>query len=89
MAVMGKLRMFVVQEPVVAASCLIAGFEFLNCIWVGIGVDGPIVVESMKSDVFKVHIFLTKPCKSAARTNIFLVHIMIISIPASLNVLDC
>lgn len=26
MAVMGKLRMFVVQEPVVAASCLIAGF---------------------------------------------------------------
>nr|GLL40533.1 uncharacterized protein LOC104087699 [Ipomoea trifida]GMD61873.1 fiber protein Fb11 [Ipomoea batatas]GMD64880.1 fiber protein Fb11 [Ipomoea batatas]GME02938.1 fiber protein Fb11 [Ipomoea batatas]GME17246.1 fiber protein Fb11 [Ipomoea batatas] len=25
MAVMGKLRMFVVQEPVVAASCLIAG----------------------------------------------------------------
>ncbi|CAN4108445.1 unnamed protein product [Withania somnifera] len=26
MAVMVKLRMFVVQEPVVAASCLIAGF---------------------------------------------------------------
>ncbi|KAK4379178.1 hypothetical protein RND71_001040 [Anisodus tanguticus] len=26
MAVMAKLRMFVVQEPVVAASCLIAGF---------------------------------------------------------------
>ncbi|CAN4111430.1 unnamed protein product [Withania somnifera] len=26
MGVMGKLRMFVVQEPVVAASCLIAGF---------------------------------------------------------------
>lgn len=31
----------------------------------------PIVVESMKSDVFKVHIFLTKPCKSAAKTCIF------------------
>ncbi|XP_014491490.1 uncharacterized protein LOC106754061 [Vigna radiata var. radiata] len=26
MAVMEKLKMFVVQEPVVAASCLIAGF---------------------------------------------------------------
>ncbi|CAA6661100.1 unnamed protein product [Spirodela intermedia] len=26
MGMMGKLRMFVVQEPVVAASCLIAGF---------------------------------------------------------------
>ncbi|XP_016538205.1 uncharacterized protein LOC107839298 [Capsicum annuum] len=26
MGVMGKLRMFVVQEPVVAASCLIGGF---------------------------------------------------------------
>ncbi|GAB2291129.1 hypothetical protein Dimus_025387 [Dionaea muscipula] len=26
MAVMEKLRMFVAQEPVVAASCLIAGF---------------------------------------------------------------
>ncbi|KAF8696160.1 hypothetical protein HU200_037055 [Digitaria exilis] len=26
MAVMGRLRIFVVQEPVVAASCLIAGF---------------------------------------------------------------
>ncbi|KAJ1413760.1 hypothetical protein SESBI_19251 [Sesbania bispinosa] len=28
MAVMEKLKMFVVQEPVVAASCLIAGFGF-------------------------------------------------------------
>ena len=26
MGVMGMLRIFVVQEPVVAASCLIAGF---------------------------------------------------------------
>ncbi|KAH7685873.1 hypothetical protein IHE45_04G067800 [Dioscorea alata] len=26
MAIMAKLRVFVVQEPVVAASCLIAGF---------------------------------------------------------------
>ncbi|PVH38159.1 hypothetical protein PAHAL_5G188800 [Panicum hallii] len=26
MGVMGRLRIFVVQEPVVAASCLIAGF---------------------------------------------------------------
>ncbi|WMV30957.1 hypothetical protein MTR67_024342 [Solanum verrucosum] len=26
MAVMERLKMFVVQEPVVAASCLIAGF---------------------------------------------------------------
>ncbi|KAI7757661.1 hypothetical protein M8C21_029650 [Ambrosia artemisiifolia] len=26
MAVMQKLRMFVVQEPIVAASCLIGGF---------------------------------------------------------------
>ncbi|RYR52820.1 hypothetical protein Ahy_A06g027691 [Arachis hypogaea] len=26
MAVMEKLKMFIVQEPVVAASCLIAGF---------------------------------------------------------------
>ncbi|XP_078439595.1 uncharacterized protein LOC144709823 isoform X2 [Wolffia australiana] len=26
MATMGRLRMFVAQEPVVAASCLIAGF---------------------------------------------------------------
>ncbi|TYG44656.1 hypothetical protein ES288_D11G113200v1 [Gossypium darwinii] len=26
MAVMQKLKIFVVQEPVVAASCLIAGF---------------------------------------------------------------
>ncbi|XP_039122611.1 uncharacterized protein LOC120259135 [Dioscorea cayenensis subsp. rotundata] len=26
MAIMAKLRVFVIQEPVVAASCLIAGF---------------------------------------------------------------
>jgi hypothetical protein len=30
MAVMGRLRIFVVQEPVVAASCLIAGFGTLS-----------------------------------------------------------
>ncbi|QCD77514.1 hypothetical protein DEO72_LG1g1139 [Vigna unguiculata] len=30
MAVMEKLKMFVVQEPVVAASCLIAGFGILK-----------------------------------------------------------
>ncbi|KAL5220150.1 hypothetical protein ABZP36_024863 [Zizania latifolia] len=30
MSVMGKLRVFVVQEPVVAASCLIAGFGILS-----------------------------------------------------------
>jgi hypothetical protein len=29
MGVMGRLRIFVVQEPVVAASCLIAGFGTL------------------------------------------------------------
>lgn len=30
MAVMEKLKMFVVQEPVVTASCLIAGFGILK-----------------------------------------------------------
>ncbi|KAH1073763.1 hypothetical protein J1N35_026091 [Gossypium stocksii] len=30
MAVMEKLKIFVVQEPVVAASCVIAGFGFFQ-----------------------------------------------------------
>ncbi|OEL21247.1 hypothetical protein BAE44_0017734 [Dichanthelium oligosanthes] len=30
MGAMGRLRVFVVQEPVVAASCLIAGFGTLS-----------------------------------------------------------
>uniref|UniRef100_A0A0D3ET15 Uncharacterized protein n=1 Tax=Oryza barthii TaxID=65489 RepID=A0A0D3ET15_9ORYZ len=30
MGAMGKLRVFVVQEPVVAASCLIAGFAVVR-----------------------------------------------------------
>ncbi|OMO64217.1 hypothetical protein CCACVL1_21940 [Corchorus capsularis] len=33
MAVMDKLKMFVVQEPVVAASCLIAGVGGCRCDW--------------------------------------------------------
>uniref|UniRef100_A0A0E0N1E5 Uncharacterized protein n=1 Tax=Oryza rufipogon TaxID=4529 RepID=A0A0E0N1E5_ORYRU len=32
MGAMGKLRVFVVQEPVVAASCLIAGFGLSSCL---------------------------------------------------------
>ncbi|KAJ0775762.1 hypothetical protein HanOQP8_Chr03g0126311 [Helianthus annuus] len=37
MTVMQKLRMFVVQEPIVAASCLIGGFDSFSSIQTVIG----------------------------------------------------
>ncbi|KAB2003090.1 hypothetical protein ES319_D11G107800v1 [Gossypium barbadense] len=55
MAVMQKLKIFVVQEPVVAASCLIAGFgEFSSSLSFNL-INHPFlrIIEASPSACFK------------------------------------